>query len=162
MSENETVVLEEWVSKADACQLLGGVSERAIQRYAAKGDIKVDHRRRAGGGSEAYYSKLDILALKHRLEQPRSDAATAALVRASGRAMVPIKAEIPEKKSQTRKPDVRVAEKLILTPAEASALTHLSIDDLRDDLRAGKLKGFIRGRGWKIKRTDLDDYVRGL
>lgn len=160
MSEHENVVIEEWVSKAEACQLLGGVSERAVQRYAAKGDIKVDHRRRAGGGTEAYYSKLDILALKHRLEQPRSDAVTAALVRSSGRALVPIKEEKPEKKP--RKPDVRVAEKLILTPAEASALTHLSIDDIREDLRAGKLKGFIRGRGWKIKRADLDEYVRNL
>jgi excisionase family DNA binding protein len=55
-----------------------------------------------------------------------------------------------------------IAQKLILTLAEASTLTNLSRAHLRQAVRDGKLKGKIIGRGWRIKRVDLDLYVRAL
>lgn len=55
-----------------------------------------------------------------------------------------------------------IAHKLMLTLPEASALSNLSRSHLRDALRHGKLKGKVIGRGWRIKRADLDTYVRAL
>jgi excisionase family DNA binding protein len=57
---------------------------------------------------------------------------------------------------------VKAADKIMLTLADASLLTSLSTRYLSTELRAGKLKGKIVGRGWKIKRTDLDAYVKKL
>jgi excisionase family DNA binding protein len=55
-----------------------------------------------------------------------------------------------------------MAHKLMLTLPEASALSNLSRSHLREALKRGKLKGKIIGRGWRIKRADLDTYVRAL
>jgi excisionase family DNA binding protein len=55
-----------------------------------------------------------------------------------------------------------IAHKLMLTLQEGAALTGLSQRRLREAVRAGQLKAQIIGRGWRIKRTDLEDYVRDL
>jgi excisionase family DNA binding protein len=55
-----------------------------------------------------------------------------------------------------------IAQKLVLTLAEASILSNLSRTHLREAISCGKLKGKIIGRGWRIKRADLDIYVRSL
>jgi excisionase family DNA binding protein len=159
-SNSAAVIMEEWINRAQACELLGGISERAVQRYASKGDIKVDHRRRASGGSEAYYSKLDVLALKHRLASPQPKPSNA-LIKAQTQALtVPSPTETARNK-RTR-PDVRTAERLIVTVAEVVALTQLSEERIREHLKSGLLKGFLQGRRWRIKRKDLDAYVDAL
>jgi excisionase family DNA binding protein len=55
-----------------------------------------------------------------------------------------------------------IAQKLMLTLAEASVLSNLSRAHLRQALQGGKLQGKIIGRGWRIKRADLDAYVHAL
>jgi len=57
---------------------------------------------------------------------------------------------------------VRLTDKLTLTLTEASLLSGLSRGHLREAIEAKKLKARIIGRGWKIKRDDLDLYVRKL
>jgi excisionase family DNA binding protein len=41
-------------------------------------------------------------------------------------------------------------------------LTGLSEQNLRDAIKSEKLKAKIIGRGWKIKKQDLDDFVSNL
>ena len=55
-----------------------------------------------------------------------------------------------------------LAQKLMLTLPEASILSNLSRTHLRKAIHCGKLKAKIIGRGWRIKRADLDIYVRAL
>jgi excisionase family DNA binding protein len=55
-----------------------------------------------------------------------------------------------------------IAHKIILTLAEASALTNLSRNHLRQAIEEKKLKARIIGRGWRVKRDDLDAYVKKL
>jgi excisionase family DNA binding protein len=55
-----------------------------------------------------------------------------------------------------------ISHKLMLTLAEASVLSNLSRTHLRQAIHCGKLKGKIIGRGWRVKRADLDLYVRAL
>jgi excisionase family DNA binding protein len=45
---------------------------------------------------------------------------------------------------------------------EASLLTGLSRQILRDAIEAKKLKAKIIGRAWRIKREDLDQYLKKL
>ncbi len=60
------------------------------------------------------------------------------------------------------RPSVSVEGKLLLKLDEASALTGLSRHTLRDAIDAKKLKAQIIGRAWRVKRSDLDAYVRKL
>jgi excisionase family DNA binding protein len=57
---------------------------------------------------------------------------------------------------------VPVADKLLLKLDEASALTGLSRGILRQAIKDRKLKARIIGRGWRVKRDDLDVYVKKL
>jgi excisionase family DNA binding protein len=63
------------------------------------------------------------------------------------------------------KPVVSIADlahKLMLTLAEAAALSNLSRNHLRQAIKTGTLKAQKIGRGWRIKRADLDAYVAAL
>ncbi len=57
---------------------------------------------------------------------------------------------------------VPVADKLTLSLVEASQLSGLSRGHLRGAIEAKKLKARIIGRGWRVKRDDLDLYVKKL
>ncbi len=59
-------------------------------------------------------------------------------------------------------PTIPVADKLTLSLVEASQLSGLSRGHLREAIEAKKLKARIIGRGWRVKRDDLDLYVRKL
>lgn len=54
------------------------------------------------------------------------------------------------------------ADKLLLTLPETQALTGLSREFLRNAISQGKLKAQVIGKSWRIKRSDLDDYVTNL
>jgi excisionase family DNA binding protein len=57
---------------------------------------------------------------------------------------------------------VQLASKLLLTLAECSALTGLSRATLRAAIEAGALKARRIGKAWRIKRPDLDSFIRRL
>ncbi len=57
---------------------------------------------------------------------------------------------------------VPIADKVMLTLQDAAALSSLSRGSLLEAIHAGKLKAKIIGRGWRVKRTDLDAYVKKL
>jgi excisionase family DNA binding protein len=59
-------------------------------------------------------------------------------------------------------PTVLIADKLLLTLPEAQALTGLSREFLRDAINDGALKAKMIGRSWRVKRSDLDEYVASL
>lgn len=57
---------------------------------------------------------------------------------------------------------VGVADKLTLSLVEASQLSGLSRGHLRQAIEAKKLRARIIGRGWRVKREDLEAYVKKL
>ncbi len=57
---------------------------------------------------------------------------------------------------------VPIHHKLTLSLAEASALAGISRNRLRAAIKDGTLTAQIIGRGYRVKRTDLEDYVDGL
>ncbi len=56
----------------------------------------------------------------------------------------------------------RAGGKLLLNINDCRLLTGLSDASMRDAIRSGKLKGQKIGRGYKIKRGDLDEYIEKL
>jgi excisionase family DNA binding protein len=65
-------------------------------------------------------------------------------------------------REQPRTQAVRTSEKLLLNLTDCRLLTGLSDANLRDAIRGGKLKAKIIGRGYKVKRADLDEFVEKL
>ncbi|KAF0250504.1 MAG: hypothetical protein FD167_78 [bacterium] len=64
---------------------------------------------------------------------------------------------------RTNKPPiVPVESKVILTLAEAASLLSMSKQLLVLGIKEGKLKAAKQGRGWKIRRKDLDLYAESL
>ncbi|MGI8654367.1 MAG: ankyrin repeat domain-containing protein [Pyrinomonadaceae bacterium] len=55
-----------------------------------------------------------------------------------------------------------IAHKIMLTLPEAAALAGLSRTHLQRAVRKGSLKAKKPGRGWRIKRADLDAYINEL
>lgn len=57
-----------------------------------------------------------------------------------------------------------LAHKLVLSLKEVSQLTGRSVARLREDCESGRLKAKKNeiARGWRVKRDDLDSYVRKL
>jgi excisionase family DNA binding protein len=68
----------------------------------------------------------------------------------------------PAPDGHAQAPPIPVADKLTLSLVEASQLSGLSRNHLRAAIEDKKLKARIIGRGWKIKRDDVDLYVRKL
>jgi excisionase family DNA binding protein len=57
---------------------------------------------------------------------------------------------------------VRLSDKLTLSLTEAALLAGLSRGHLRLAIAEKKLKARIIGRGWRVKREDLEAYVKKL
>jgi excisionase family DNA binding protein len=55
-----------------------------------------------------------------------------------------------------------VGNKLLLNLSEVRSLTGLSDQHLREAIHEGRLKSRIIGKGYKVKRADLEAYVRKL
>jgi excisionase family DNA binding protein len=63
---------------------------------------------------------------------------------------------------QPAQPRVPVESKPLLKLDEASQLTGLSRQILREAIEQNKLKAKIVGRAWRIKRDALDQYLKNL
>jgi len=171
------------VNKKEAADFLG-VSERAVERYTKAGKLST---RYAKGKTRpvAVYSESELHSLKQELEHPAgirplvespinekplalmptnpdqtASNPDTALSRFDGAAVMASEAFM-HVLAQMAAP-VRVSEKFLLSLAEAAQLSGLSRGHLRQAITEKKLKARIIGRGWKIKRDDLDLYVKKL
>lgn len=63
---------------------------------------------------------------------------------------------------QSTQAEVPIQHKLFLTLNEAQALTGLSRGVLREAIGANELQAKIIGRGWRIRRSDLDAFAQNM
>ena len=162
------------MNKKEAAKLLGK-SVRAIQRYTTDGKLTVKYIQ-GKTGLEAIYNEAEIRRLKAELEAPvyqvrqaehdmpaDSTALTRATIsdleRVTSMAAITF-GERMVAAVQALKPNqpaaLAIADKLTLTLQEAATLSGLSRNWLLDAIKARRLKAAKRGRGWNIKRADLD------
>ena len=170
------------MNKQQAAEFLG-VSVRALERYVQQGRIGVKYEKGKTRSTanfdqaelEEFRAELSQPTIKPAVEsrqiptepQPDSDQAVlyAGEITEFGEISVIDKlSSIIEgllAKSENQ-PSVPIADKLLLTIPEAQALTGLSKDVLRDAIQEGSLKAKVIGRSWRIKRSDLEEYVSTL
>lgn len=63
---------------------------------------------------------------------------------------------------EDKKPAVPIESKILLTLDEAQGLTGLSKAYLRSAIKQGNLKGKQIGKNWRVKRSDLNEFVDDL
>ncbi len=177
------------MNKTEAAQYLE-CSPRAIERYVAAGKLKARYERGKTGNVlaldveelERFKAELNAptfpnIAADNARQSPTADATEAptmsraivSLSKSQERVesdysaivrLLEMAATTGDKSRQA--PTVPTENKLLLTLAEAQALTGLSRQTLRAAIDDGSLSARQIGRGWKIKRGDLESYVEKL
>jgi excisionase family DNA binding protein len=160
------------MNKKEAANYLE-ISVRTLQRYTAQGKISARYNP-IKTGAEADYDEEELGRFKSELES-RTYAVRPAAVPAlpvEQTALAPVATQINTigerliNALEAIKPAtpslVAIEHKIILSVDEAAALTSLSRNFLLKAIKEGKLKAQIMGRGWRIKRADLDAYVKKI
>ncbi len=166
------------MNKQQAADLLG-VTTRAVERYTAQGKLSVRYEK-GKTRPVAVYSEDELRSLKQEIENPPlhrpavESAQTTSPGSNNSQALIPTNREqgLAEFvgflkgafESSQRAPVamLSIADKIMLTLPEAALLTSLSRNHLRQAIGEKKLKARIIGRGWRVKREDLDAYVKKL
>ncbi len=162
------------MNKKEASEILG-VSIRLVEKYAAEGRLGKITYIRGKTGKQAEYNQDAVEKLKAALESPDTALTTnspdarlfvAQLVEAMASReqahVEAIRGLLSGSSEETRSASVRVSEKILLNLTDCRSLTGLSQATLKDAIKSEKLKAKIIGRGWKIKRRDLDEFIKNL
>jgi excisionase family DNA binding protein len=164
------------MNKKDAAAYLG-ISTRALEGHAQKGHVSVRYVK-GKTGDVADFNEEELHKFRAQLESQRAprpfvvsydspeshEAEARSLARLSDVAPLAILEHLAATLRDGAAATARatIGEMIMLTLADASALTNLSKGFLVEAIHEGKLKAKKLGRGWKIKRTDLDAYIRKL
>jgi len=171
------------MNKEEAANFLG-VSVRTLQRYTAQGRIAANYKP-GKTNKEAVYDEKELARFKRELETATYPVRPSVTLGATsevqgiarheqGVSIAPVTLDTgdvrdtPEMRTrmlaafEAMASPVRLTDKLTLTLTEASLLSGLSRNHLRQAIEEKKLKARIIGRGWRVKRDDLDAYVKKL
>jgi excisionase family DNA binding protein len=135
------------------------ISTRLVEKYASEGRFGEVTYVRGKTSKRAEYDREAVENLKTILESPDT-ALTAS--KPDARLFVAQLVEAIAKRDEHRSASVRTSEKLLLNLNDCRLLTGLSDANLRDAIKAGTLKAKIIGRGYKVKRADLDEFIENL
>jgi excisionase family DNA binding protein len=157
------------VDKKKAAEVLN-VSTRLVERYASEGRLGEVRYVRGRTGKQADYDESAIERLKAELEAPDHPAtalqapnrsATGLVAAEYGARLINALDALSHERARAR-PSVAIEAKPLLKLSEAQALTGLSRGVLLEAIDSGKLKARIIGRAWRVKRADLENYIKKL
>lgn len=149
--------MENFYNKTQAAKYLG-ISLRTLQRDMRQGKIRITYRRTKSGRRIAMFKGGDLQRLKAERR----------------RALVVAEKKIPISQNDQKKQltlmrriadalDIVVlANKLALTREEASKLSGYPLEQIKEAIKRNKLGAISTGRGWRVKRADLEKYVEQL
>jgi excisionase family DNA binding protein len=157
------------MNKKDAAAYLG-ISPRALEYHAKQSHISVRYVK-GKTGDVAEYDETELRELRAKIESQRAPRAAVSYEspesesRSIARPSPSAPLELLERLSalvgsSKTQPRANVGEKIMLTIGDAAALCSLSENFLREAIKAGTLKAKILGRGYKIKRPDLDAFIK--
>jgi excisionase family DNA binding protein len=153
------------VNKKEVSKFLG-VSVRRVEQF--------DHDERLGAktyvkgktGKEAHWEEEAVERLKVELNSTdKPDTGLQTLRSHDARLFAVSLVEAMQNHNEPKQKagrDVEIADKPLLKLDEAAALTGLSRQILRKAIDSEELKGKIIGRAYRIKRDDLDVFVKNL
>jgi hypothetical protein len=151
------------MNKIEAAKELN-ISVRSLQRLAQDEVLKVVYQRGASGKQEAVFDAEQIAEYKLERDKPTDKLVKLptydknALARYDTQQFL----EIFKTAITSQKPIVPIADKILLTVKDCQLLTGLSEQTIRDSIRDTKLKAQVIGRGLKVKRSDLNDFISSL
>jgi excisionase family DNA binding protein len=147
-----------------------GVTIRSIEGYAAKGKL-TPAKAKGTRGDITVYDDDELQKLKSEREQvvfverPGATQQTEALT-TTARTAVTRRAELADLFrlfESARQPTLAdLAAKPLLKIEEAQKLTGLSRQTLREAIGKGRLKAKLIGRAYRVKRLDLDEFLKKL
>ena len=169
------------LTKQEAAEFLG-VTVRTLERYTQEG--KIGGRYEKGktrsvlvydeAELQAFKTELEAKIYKPAIDQTPTNSDTDKTV-LSRFVDVPQSLTLPEgldhlvevlkairDEQEVNRLTVPIYHKLTLSIAEASALSGFSRQRLRAAIKEGKLTAQIIGRGYRVKRIDLENYVGNL
>jgi excisionase family DNA binding protein len=162
------------MNKKEAAEFLG-VSTRLVEKYASEGRLGEITYVRGKTGKQAEYNQEAVNKLKTALESPDTALAPAtpdarlfvaqlveAITTREQANIEAIRGLLSGSIEEPRSASVRVSEKILLNLTDCRLLTGLSETSLREAIKSGELQAKIIGRGWKVKRQDLDEFVNNL
>jgi hypothetical protein len=164
------------LNKKEAAEYLG-VSTRALEYHIKQNNIGVQYAR-GKTGDVAMFDEKELRRLKAKIDERRAprpaveqegsespETEPRSLMRLSDASpLIEILSRLIQGARALPPSTPAVADKLMLSLPEASALSGISVEKLRAAVQAGKLKtvkGIGRGLG-KVKRSDLELYVKKL
>lgn len=157
-------------SKAEAATYLG-VTERTLERYTKQGKLPAKYIRGKTKATPIYEeADLDKLKLGLSVEvidshQPETllpdPPASNKLVKRNGAELQPSESINLGLFTETIAPFL-AANKLLLSLAEAAAITGLSKQWLTTKIKSGELRAAKIGKGWKIKRSEVERFINAL
>ncbi len=157
------------MNKQEAANYLG-ISERSLARYASQGKIQVTYTK-GTRGHVAIFDDKDLEQLKQELSAPQAtklaNIAHDKLIPRSpdNLANPPLASfvQVLEMLSNNMQPRMTLEHKLFLTIPEAEMYSGISKHTLKKEIRAGRLNASSKlGRGYRIKRSDLESYAKKL
>ncbi len=144
------------------------VSTRTLQRYTTQGKISVTYKH-GKTGAEADYDREELERFKKQKDSAVYQPAVhlAPPNEGQSQALAPMARESRAleaffERLQPPRPSVPVETKPLLKLNEASLLTGLSRQILRTAIETKKLKAKIVGKAWRIKREELDQFIKGM
>lgn len=164
------------MNKKEAAQYLN-LSTRALERAVERGKVHVTYKKDRYG-RVAVYDRSEIRRYKSQIENPppqrRSDNPPEPVFPNTPHPVIPVTVPGGSNElifgrvvslmddSANVSPSVPVAEKLTLTLAEAAALSGLPEEFLGQSIRDKKLRSFELDGTERIKRADLDSFIKNL
>jgi excisionase family DNA binding protein len=161
------VAYENWLTLKEAVELTG-ISESTFQRMIRKHEIQREYRAQPGRKDVVVLDPVKVRELQTKPRHPVPDPQPTALVPKP--VTDPVKVSVPSTVSASdmmelltalRRPQLRLAEKLLLTTEEAAVFSGLSTYELRKAVREQRLPE-IKRKGYLFRPVDLRRYVDGL
>jgi excisionase family DNA binding protein len=162
------------MNKKEAAEFLS-VSTRLVEKYASDGRLGKITYVRGKTGKQAEYNQEAVEKWKATLESPDTSLATTtpdarlfviqlveAMASREQAHVEAIRGLLSGSSEEPRSTSVRVSEKILLNLTDCRLLTGLSQTTLKDAIKSEKLKAKLIGRGWKVKRQDLDEFIKKL
>ena len=147
-----------------------GLSTRSIERAVARGKLSVRYKKDRHGNIalfdlaevRRYKAQIEVPMPQRPIVEPPVPAIPAMPVQPTNLVLGNVIPLADAEDKTTGAPLVPVADKLTLSLAEASSLSGLSREFLLQSIRDKQLKAFRHEQDWRIKRADLDVFVRNL
>jgi excisionase family DNA binding protein len=164
------------MKKSEAAKFLD-ISEKTLERLVKNGEIS-SKLEKGKTRDVVVFDDEELKAFKEKRESSKHRPAFSSSNDSAAQdslSLIPTKADNIDRQNQTleflevfktaltnQTVTVPIADKVLLTVRDCQLLTGLSEQTIRDAIRAGTLKGKVIGRGYKVKRSDLNAFIDSL